>query len=193
MHRGYTLVEVVVCVLIIAVLSTFAMVSFKNTDSTKAAAAARMAAQINNVAMIYKQETGVLPKEQSEGVVPQELSEYFQDDFFQRETPIGGVWDWNAEGSDSGSEGISVFFGNGYDESLLQLVDKLVDDGDLNGGFCFLKKNGQGVFLQFSLDDANLKNAQNQKQLDLPPSISDLLEADQFGMPVPINDAKLSK
>ena len=153
---GYTLVEVVVCVALIAVLSTVAMTSMRNTDSAKAAAAARFAFQINNAAMIYKQETGDFPQEEAESVLPKELHEYFREDIFEGETPIGGKWDWNGEGGQHKFPGISINYENtkNFQLSLAKLVDSLVDDGNFNSGRCFLNISGDVVSLHFSLTES---------------------------------------
>lgn len=150
---GYTLVEVVVCVAIIAILSTFALMSIQSTDSTKASVTAKIAAQVNNAALMYKTETGCFPKEQAEGIFPPELIEYFREDFFVHETPIGGKWDWNGEDSESKVPGISVSYEGqkGFRKNLVELVDNLVDDGNVKAGSCFLRLENDFLLFQFSL------------------------------------------
>jgi type II secretory pathway pseudopilin PulG len=151
------LIEVVVCVAIIAVISTIAMSSMRKTDSTKAAVVARIATQINDAAMVYKHETGRFPQEQPKGVMPPELAPYFPENIFGNETPIGGKWDWNGEGVGSFALGISVSYEgeSGLPRGLLKSVDRLVDDGNIESGVCVLKTVGERRILQFSLAEGN--------------------------------------
>lgn len=135
-RSGFTLLELVVCILLIATLSTAVVMTVQGrSGEANVAATASVIRLINEAAVNYRLETGEWPAEVVAATLPSELEPYLRSSLFTAAVPVGGVWDWSGP-SGNKTVGISIRFATktftGYDD--LDKLDKLIDDGDVLTG-----------------------------------------------------------
>ena len=149
-RSGFTLLELVVCVLLIATLSTAVVMTVQGrTGEAKVAATASIIRLINEAAVNYRLETGEWPGEVLAATLPSELEPYLRSSHFKTVAPIGGVWDWSGP-SGPKTVGISLRFAtatfNGYDD--LDKLDELIDDGNfLTGNAVLVKESIRSYYI----------------------------------------------
>lgn len=137
-HRGFTLVEILIVVIIVGVLGGIVVPQFSNagTESSEACFVANLRAFVK-AARVFRIRTGSYPEDSSSGVCPSGLEDYVSLAQWEGGTPLGGVWD--AELNSFGyTSSIGVHFRNdvGKDDLYMTEVDSLFDDGNLStGGF----------------------------------------------------------
>ncbi|MFO7724541.1 MAG: type II secretion system protein [Oceanipulchritudo sp.] len=125
--------EIMIVVVIIGFLATMALPFLRkarlNTQYTRFMSDARVFA--GAVETLYMA-SGVKPVDSNTGTIDPELAEYVGEDFFTRDSPIGGKWDVEADDSGIGL-GVGV---DGYTISpeQLQELDAKYDNGDLSSG-----------------------------------------------------------
>ncbi|MEM1098977.1 MAG: prepilin-type N-terminal cleavage/methylation domain-containing protein [Planctomycetota bacterium] len=132
-RRGFSLVELTLVVLILAILAALVMPRFANAqDEAKATQAASTMRQIANAMQRYHARHGAYPPDSFRGVFPPELVEDVAE-FDLWNTPVGGAWDWDfwPNGAYSFKACVTIVDG---DPALYQRIDDLIDDGDLNTG-----------------------------------------------------------
>ena len=141
MRSAFTLIEIMIVIVILGILAAIVIpgtvdisgqvrqTAFINSGKIFAAAARR-----------YELDRGEYPDAQP-GQLPDGFGEYIQSMKWQRETPIGGLWQARAPGG-----GVRAALGVRYqnndpdhDPAVMQAIDEEVDDGDL----------GTGVFREF--------------------------------------------
>ena len=133
---AFTLVEIMIVVSIIALLATIAMPSFlrarRRSQNVKFITALRVA---TGAFELYAVEHSGYPPNATPGVLPPGMDTYFGPTFdFSAPTPIGGNWDW-AFRKNGSVIGVAVVAPT-VDDTQLQEIDALIDDGDLSqGGF----------------------------------------------------------
>ena len=134
-ESGFTLVEIVIVVAVIALLAAIAVPSFvrarKRAQNAKFINALRIG---SDAADLYAIENhGKYPPDVNRGVVPPELASYLDPTFdWTAPTPIGGRWDWEF-GVQSVTAAISVVDGPDDLERMTE-IDRQYDDGDLTTG-----------------------------------------------------------
>lgn len=136
-RTAFSLVELVIVVVILGVLTAVAAPRFFNSSrDAKINATVEMAQRINRCAMIYHGQTGTWPRDRFDRVIPPELKPFLDAGWFSQQTPIGGAWDWNGDGSIIPHKGISVIYLSGMDipADLWDQLDTRFDDGNLNSG-----------------------------------------------------------
>jgi type IV pilus assembly protein PilA len=139
-HRdrsGFTMVEIMIVVLLIALLSAIALPGFRK---------ARTQTQLTNVANditvfgdafdLYALERGGYPPDYHLGApynLPNAaMEEYLNGEKWAATTSVGGNYNW--EGPDSCPyAGISIF-GATASEDVMRQLDEIMDDGDLTSG-----------------------------------------------------------
>ena len=135
-HRGFTLVEILVTVAILAVVVAVAVPSYQSY--VRKAELQELADQFLQLELIindhairrgYPADNHIAPPP---GV---DVPNYWGD-----VTEIGGSFNWEGPDRD-GYPGIAVF-GATAPRSDLLLLDSLLDDGDLNAGRFFINPNG---------------------------------------------------
>ena len=134
-ESGFTLVEIMIVVAVIALLAAIAVPSF-----TRARKRAHNANLINalrigsDAADLYAIENhGKYPPDVNRGIVPPALASYLDPTFdWTAPTPIGGRWDWEF-GVQSVTAAISVVDGPNDVERMTE-IDRQYDDGDLTTG-----------------------------------------------------------
>ena len=133
-HQGFTLIEIMIVVAIIALIAAIALPSF-----LRARQQAQNAKFVNDLRIatgafeMYFMENNGYPPDVNRGIVPPGMALYFGPKLdFTRPTPLGGNWDWDSNVF-SFDAGVSVV---GSTKSVEQFVeiDRKIDDGDLNKG-----------------------------------------------------------
>lgn len=154
-RRGYSLVEVAVVAVLISTLATavFFMVQGETVRS-RVASVAKTARIINEAAAVYRLEHGVWPRDRDNSVVPPEIANSLPPNLFTRDVAIGGRWDWNGPGGAMSITGVSIRYATVADANLgtLQLLDKLIDDGNLSGGRAYTVYHGPRLHYLFSVE-----------------------------------------
>lgn len=133
---GFTLIEVLVVVVILAILAAIVLPAFAGTtDEARKAAFIKQLKIFADAAEMYTAMTGEYLEDSSTGVVPQGFESYIRVESWTRPTPIGGRWD--AERYDNGiTSGVGVHFQGGTypgDEYMLD-IDRRIDDNSLATG-----------------------------------------------------------
>lgn len=141
---GFTLVEILVVVVIISLLAMLAIPSLQLVQRR-----ARSSAVINDFRVFatafetYAHEHGSFPAEVDAAVVPAGMETSLKVDAWQRVTPIGGHYNWEADQMHFGVRYKAAIAITGTADAPLTLdvnqlldIDKAIDDGDLyNGNF----------------------------------------------------------
>ncbi|MEM9754011.1 MAG: prepilin-type N-terminal cleavage/methylation domain-containing protein [Planctomycetota bacterium] len=143
-HHGFTLVELTIVILVLAILAALVMPKF--SEATQRAEAAQIGTTMRAFAgavQRYHAEHGTFPPDSSHGVFPPELDAYLGS-FDMNETPIGGQWDYENWDTFPGQPfRIAVSIRSG-DLSRFAGIDAELDDGDLGtGGIRQINLSGQ--------------------------------------------------
>ncbi len=138
---GFTLIEIMIVVAIIALLVVIALPSFlrarQQTQNTKFANALRVA---TDAFELYAMENNGYPAEAASGVVPSGMQNYFGPTLdWTASTPIGGNWDWDA-GVFGMTAAVSVVNPQASIQQMTD-IDIKIDDGNLATGN-FQEKHG---------------------------------------------------
>lgn len=132
-RRGFTLVELMICIVIIGLLARLVVPSFNALrQQSEAARIVNDFKQLSGAFEVYVMENGNWPADVSEGVFPSEMEGYLGAHHFEDGAPAGGSWDW--EGIDVNSvAGVSLRDAQVSDDEM-EKVDEILDDGDLDTG-----------------------------------------------------------
>lgn len=133
-RSGFTLVEIMIVVSIIALLSVIALPSFlrarHRAQNTKFVNDLRI---LNSAFELYAAENTTYPPNAVPGVLPAGMDTYLGPSFsFAAPTTVGGNWDW-ANRKTGDLIGVSVFNPTANDTQM-QEIDSMIDDGDLTQG-----------------------------------------------------------
>ncbi len=134
---AFTLVEILIVVVILGVLASIALPKFADatTDSKKSVFASDLA-YYNRAAQMYISQTGELLEDSASGAVPSGFEDYINVSGWTDGTPVGGVWD--AEANSYGVEcAIGVHFQTAAEDigdAFMLGVDEMIDDGNLTTG-----------------------------------------------------------
>lgn len=143
---GFTLVEIMICVIIVGLLAAIAMPAFGKVQ--RAAQNSRYISDLRMFAQAFEtycMRNGNWPDNASTGVVPNGMSGEFKDAAWMTEkNSIGGRWNWDRNNY-GGAAVISVANATVSDVQMAQ-VDAKIDDGDLTTGrfqkvnerFCYI-------------------------------------------------------
>lgn len=153
---GFTLLEVGVAGIIIGILASVAVPSIKRVAMTSQAnTLANDLRVLSGALQSYAQQTGGYPVDANVGVVPTGLGDYTSAATWQKTTAIGGGFNWEASTQSpraipfraaiavntSGTKRPSA------DRSLLLVIDRRIDDGDLATGNFLLGSANQPLYI----------------------------------------------
>lgn len=146
---GFTLVEIMIVVAIIAVLAAVAVASF-----SKARRESRITAFVNDMRIatdafnLYVMEhNGVYPPDVTPSVMPAGMSDYLRKMRWAETTPVGGQWDWDLD-QFGFKAGVSVYRPTMGDVEMTR-VDHKCDDGDLATGMFRKRADGYISIIEF--------------------------------------------
>jgi prepilin-type N-terminal cleavage/methylation domain-containing protein len=138
LRRGFTLIEVLIVVVILGILATIVLATFRGTTEDAEQTAFTASGRIfSDAALRYWIDNREYLEDASSGVLPAGFEPYVLESAWG-ETPIGGVWD-----TELNSFGIVSALGVHFDgtgetrgDAYMLEIDAVVDDGDLTtGGF----------------------------------------------------------
>lgn len=134
-HRlGFTLVELTIVVLVLAILAVLVMPKFSEAQGeAEVAATAAIMKTFAEAVRRYHTDHGDYPPDVPHGEAPPELLPYLGT-VDMNETPIGGQWDYD-NWTDRSAAIFKVTIGIRRGQSVRYPdLDALIDDGDLNTG-----------------------------------------------------------
>ena len=156
-RRAFTTVELMVVVTIISLLAALSLPAARRAGmSGKAGAVANDLRVFSAAFAAYAQQAGSYPPETAVGVMPAAMNgnSSLGSTSWLRKTPIGGNYNWDnsrVHGSITPKAAISIN-SNGTnlvstDRTLLLLIDRRIDDGNLATGNFFLGANSEPVYI----------------------------------------------
>lgn len=138
-RRGFTLVEIMACIAIVAIMAISIIRARNQSDDAKVVSVANTARLLNDIACMVYETTGSWPADVSNSTLPPEMKPYLSNNVFDDDTPMNGRWDWNGPTTSVNNLiGIALRFNptSTANHQLLVRLDELIDDGDLQTGSC---------------------------------------------------------
>jgi len=143
--EGFTLIELLVVLAIIGILAAIAIpVISEYREKAKVAATVTEIRGIETAVYAYLAGEGDWPDD-THRAVPSGMEGQIQESLFTEETPIGGYFNWEGPNSYSYA-GISIESFSG-DDSLIELVDTMLDNGDTSTGRFRITGNGRPTLI----------------------------------------------
>ena len=126
---AFTLVEIMIVVVIIGLLAAIAIPAFQRSrERSQAARLVNDFHQFDSAFQRYAMEFGQLPPTPAAaGVIPTGMAGYLPANYTEP-SPMGGGFVW------SGPSNYVVLVNSNATDSVMQLVDTALDDGDLTAG-----------------------------------------------------------
>lgn len=134
-RRGFTLLEIMIVVLIIALVMTIAIPSFNAVRrNARIGIMSNEFRQLRGAFETFSLENGRWPDEAGTGALPADMEGYIGSNIFEDPCVVGGNFDWDGPGAQAGfTVGISLQGANAPVEEFEEL-DNRIDDGDLATG-----------------------------------------------------------
>ena len=145
---GFTLVEVMMVMLLLGVLATIVVPIFAGGSPQKETRDAAFVTSLRKMAQqfaVYEQRAGAFPADRTPAEFPPEMAGLIAPADWQRDTPVGGQWDWDQQNVFGFAAGLSVFQPTQADAQMVE-VDRLLDDGDLTTG-CFRRRANGYIYI----------------------------------------------
>ncbi len=140
-NKGFTLVEIMIAVAIIALLASIALPSLRkarlSTQNAKFENDLRIARDAFEMLVTF---SGTYPGDETPGVLPAEVQSYLPRFKWTAPTSIGGQWDWDFE-QFGYRAGVSVHLPD-RDAGAMLDIDRIIDDGNLLTGSFRQRANG---------------------------------------------------
>lgn len=141
-HRGFTLVETMVVVLIISVLAMAAVPALKRSKRKALTAALANDLRVFAAAFdAYAQEMGTWPAESGAGVIPSGMAGRLPAAMWTKVSPVGGRYNWDRNRTHYGVRYAAAIVVSATGPAPLRLdadqlidVDRTIDDGNLASG-----------------------------------------------------------
>jgi prepilin-type N-terminal cleavage/methylation domain-containing protein len=138
LHRGFTLVEIMIAVVILGILITIAVPTYRRFQRKS-----QNTTFINNLRIFtqsfetFAMKYGAWPPDTGAGLVPQidatrTMSGEFRDADWKA-AELGGQWKWNYSSSSHPRASISIV-GVTVSDAQMKEIDVSIDDGDLTTG-----------------------------------------------------------
>ena len=145
---GFTLIELMVTVAIVAILASFAVPAFEDYKlRSQIAATASEIKVIEKALLAYNAANDTYPTNRSQGVFPPELAGLLNPSIFTSPTPVGGPYDWEGP-SAWGIAGISVRNSKLDTTTEWLMLDGMLDDHSLiSGRFRWIPGPGNYVYV----------------------------------------------
>lgn len=131
--NAFTIMELLVVVTIIGLIASIAIPAY--VQSRQSSVATKTANDFRNFAEqfnYYNLQTGLWPQDGLPSTIPAGMEGYLSTSVWPKETPLGGLWDYDYDAFGFMS-GISIDSATMGDDSLAA-VDSLMDDGNLTTG-----------------------------------------------------------
>lgn len=137
-RQGFTLLEVLLVVMIVAILARVVVVNLhsaaRQADQELFVSQVRLFAE---AARRYMTETGQYLEDSATGQCPAGFAAFIDEDLWTAPTPIGGRWDFELD-SFGIKSGFGVhFYGNSGPhpgDAFMRQIDEKLDDGNLSAG-----------------------------------------------------------
>lgn len=141
--RGFTLIELIAVIVVLSLLAVVAIPRVLDwrtrAQVTSTAASWKVLTRAVGQYMMDHRETA--PPNVNDGLMPPQLDPYLSNSDFTRSPSVGGFWDydeWSAYGGGGAGLTVSVSITmSPAPQSTFQLIDRAVDDGNLNTGAVF--------------------------------------------------------
>lgn len=152
---GFTLLEVMVVVTVVGTLGSVVLPLAKRAaNSARASAVANDLRLLASTMSAIAQQAGRFPKDTGRRKMPPAAAGHAKGDVWTNPTPIGGYYNWESGRNIRGTKikaGIAINSQKRQkvtrDRTLLLAVDRLIDDGNLNGGNFRLGTSNEPVFI----------------------------------------------
>lgn len=138
MRRAFTLIELIAVIVVLAILAGVAAPRFFDyREKAMVTTTATSLKVITGAVWAYQRDNGMFPPDVNPNILPPELRKYLDDTTMVKAPSCGGTWDWEGWGGNQWALSIRSNW-NGVNinatDAQMQQVDKIMDDGDLNGG-----------------------------------------------------------
>ncbi len=136
-HRGFTLVELLIVVIILGILAGIVIPSYNNTSTEAAQTAFAHELRIYiDAAVLYEAKEGSVLEDGASGEVPDGFASYINTLDWVQSTPVGGVWDTDSFTDVESALGVHFLTDTPKSDAYMAKIDAIVDDGNLTtGGF----------------------------------------------------------
>jgi prepilin-type N-terminal cleavage/methylation domain-containing protein len=140
---AFTLVEIMVVVVIIGLLAALGVPAFMRAQQrSQAARLANDFRQFDAAFQRYLMENGTAPATAGVGVIPTGMAGFLPD-AYTKASPMGGGYLWSGPSSSN-----VVLIGSTANDTVMQLVDTALDDGNLTtGNFTKINPTAYGMWI----------------------------------------------
>jgi len=145
--EAFTLIELLIAIVVVGVMGSIAVPAIqkvvRNARATSFAHDIKVFAQAGAQ---YSLESGWWVEDTTTGKFPEELTGYISPQKFGLGSPLGGAWDFESFDEGNFASAVGVVDPSAGD-NVFAIVDKRIDDGDLNTGFFQKTSNKRYYFI----------------------------------------------